>query len=78
MQRLRSTWLALMGGVLLFTLSVSAAFGAGPSEPNRGQTVAAFVHELIFGSDEEADDETQQEEDEPEDETDDDLDETDE
>ena len=57
MQRLRSTWLALMGGALLVTLSVSAAFGAPPTGTDgpRGQTVASFVHELVFGADEETD-----------------------
>ena len=53
MQRFRSTWLALIGAVLLITLSVSAAAGAKPSgtaEGTRGQTVAAFVHDLVFGS----------------------------
>lgn len=68
MQRLRSTWLALMGGALLVTLSVSAAFGA-PPDPDagpRGQTVAAFVHELVFGADEETDAEDVVNEDEEE------------
>ena len=57
MHRLRSTWLALMGGALLIALSVSTAFGAPPSEKDdvRGQKVSSFVHELIFGSDEETD-----------------------
>src|SRR3990170_1928107 len=57
MHRLRSTWLALMGGALLITLSVSTAFGAPPTERDDapGQTVASFVHELIFGSDVETD-----------------------
>jgi hypothetical protein len=65
MQRFRSTWLALVGGALLITLSVSAAFGADPvdSEGNRGQTVAAFVHELIFGADDQPDDEVNEDED---------------
>ncbi len=57
MQRLRSTWLALTGGALLVALSVSVAFGADPvdAEGNRGQTIAAFVHELVFGANDEAD-----------------------
>ena len=57
MQKLRSTWLALMGGAFLVALSVSAAFGAPPTGTDgpRGQTVAAFVHELVFGADEETD-----------------------
>ena len=52
MQRLRSTWMALMGGILLITLSISAAFGAPPpatEDGPRGLSVAAFVHELVFG-----------------------------
>jgi hypothetical protein len=65
MQRLRSTWLALAGGGLLVALSISAAFGADPTEagPNRGQQVSAFVHELIFGSDPETEEEPELEED---------------
>src|SRR5688500_16510272 len=57
MQKLRSTWLALMGGAFLVALSVSAAFGAPPTgtDAPRGQTVAAFVHELVFGADESTD-----------------------
>ena len=57
MQRLRSTWLALVGGALLIALSVSTAFGAPPTEKDepRGQKVSGFVHELIFGSEEETD-----------------------
>ena len=56
MHRLRSTWLALMGGALLIALSVSTAFGAPPNEKDtRGQKVSSFVHELIFGSEEETD-----------------------
>ena len=54
MKRLRSTWLALMGGALLVTLSFSAAFGAPPTESEdgpRGQSVSAFVHSLVFGQD---------------------------
>jgi len=56
MERFRNTWVALLGGALLVTLSVSAAFGAGPSgteDGTRGQTIAGFVHTLVFGSDEE-------------------------
>jgi len=59
MHRLRRTWLALMAGALLVTLSVSTAFAAAPSgtrDATRGQTIAAMVHELIFGSDETQDD----------------------
>lgn len=57
MRQFRSTWLALVGGALLIALSVSAAFGADPADPegNRGQTVAAFVHDLVFGSDTQTD-----------------------
>lgn len=56
MERFRSTWLALIGGALLIALSVSAAFGAPPAstqDETRGQTIAGFVHELVFGTDEE-------------------------
>jgi hypothetical protein len=67
MQRLRSTWIALIGGALLITLSVSAAFGAVPAntrEATRGQTIAAFVHELVFGAEEAPEDEAELEEEE--------------
>ena len=67
MQRFRSTWLALIGGAVLITLSVSAAFGAAPAntrEATRGQTIAAFVHELVFGADEAPEDEAELEEEE--------------
>ena len=52
MQRFRNTWVALVGGALLLALSVSAAFGADPanSDGNRGQSVAAFVHDMVFGA----------------------------
>ena len=66
MQRFRSTWLALIGGALLITLSVSAAFGAAPSgtrDATRGQSIAAAVHALIFGADEEVTDDPLVEED---------------
>lgn len=57
-----------MAGALLVTLSVSAAFGAPPaSEGNRGRSIAAFVHELVFGNDEtqgDADEELVEDEDE--------------
>lgn len=54
MTRLRTHWLALLGGALLLALSVSSAFGAKPvgDGPNRGQEVSTFVHELLFGSEE--------------------------
>jgi hypothetical protein len=67
MQRFRSTWLALAGGALLIVLSVSAALGAAPAhtrEATRGQTIAAFVHELVFGADEAPEDEAELEEEE--------------
>ncbi len=51
MHRLRSTWFALIGGAILVTLSVSAAFGSAPSssaDGTRGQTIAGFVHGLLF------------------------------
>src|SRR5574338_583907 len=64
MHRLRSFWLALVGGLLLAGLSVSSVFAARPSateDGTRGQQIAAFVHELVFGStdEEETPDETQ-------------------
>src|SRR5574338_149171 len=64
MHRLRSYWLALVGGLLLVGLSVSSVFAARPSateDGTRGQQIAAFVHELVFGStdEEETPDETQ-------------------
>ena len=53
-----------MGGLLLVALSVSSVFAARPSateDGTRGQQIAAFVHELVFGSndEEETPDETQ-------------------
>lgn len=51
MQRFRNSWLALVGGAILVTLSISAAFGAAPSasaDGARGQTIAGFVHGLPF------------------------------
>lgn len=65
MQRFRNVWVALTGGALLVTLSISAAFGADPvdSEGNRGQTIAAFVHELVFGENDQADDEVNEDDD---------------
>ncbi|MEO6579101.1 MAG: hypothetical protein ABIO99_09430 [Candidatus Limnocylindria bacterium] len=51
MQRFRNSWLALVGGAILVTLSVSAAFGSAPSasaDGTRGQTIAGFVHGLLF------------------------------
>src|SRR6187549_2258839 len=63
MQRFRNTWVALVGGALLLVLSVSAAFGADPadSDGNRGQSVAAFVHDMVFGTDDGTDDQTEEE-----------------
>jgi hypothetical protein len=54
MARFRTHWLALLGGALLLALSVSSAFGAKPvgDDPNRGQQVSTFVHELVFGNEE--------------------------
>lgn len=49
MHPLRRKWLALMGGALLVTLSVSAALGAAPAvtrDATRGQSIAAAVHTL--------------------------------
>ncbi len=78
MQRMRTTWLALVGGALLLALSVSAAIGAPPTDTDgpRGQTISAFVHELIFGSEEETEgDEVVDEDDDEDEETDEDVDE---
>lgn len=57
MQRLRSVWLAIVGGSLILAFSVSATIGAPPTDTDepRGQSISAFVHELIFGSEEETD-----------------------
>ena len=51
MHRFREHWLALFGGILLLTLSVSSVFGAPPTdaEGNRGQSISTFVHTLVFG-----------------------------
>ncbi len=71
MHRLRERWVALLGGALLVTLSVSTAFGADPADETdgpRGQTIAGFVHSLIFTEDEPTDDETVVEEEELEEE----------
>src|SRR6187455_3391022 len=64
MHKFRSTWLALIGGAFLVTLSISAAFGADPADEtsNRGQTIAGFVHDLVLG-DNAPDDEVDQDED---------------
>ena len=55
-----------MGGMLLVTLSVSAAFGAPPAgDASRGQTIASFVHSVVFGQeapDDDPEDEDEQEE----------------
>jgi hypothetical protein len=65
MSRFRTRWLALVGAMLLIALSASSAFGAHPSHSdNRGNSVSAFVHSLLFGTDEEPED--QEEEDEEE------------
>jgi hypothetical protein len=50
MQRLRGSWLALLGAALLVLFSVSVAMGSDPAtNDNRGQSIAGFVHSLIFG-----------------------------
>ena len=66
MHKFRSTWLALIGGAFLVTLSISAAFGADPDEidGNRGQTIAAFVHSLVFAHDDETDETVDEDQDE--------------
>ena len=54
MSHFRTRWLALVGAMLLVALSASSAFGAHPSHPdNRGNAVSSFVHDLLFGTDEE-------------------------
>ena len=65
MHKFRSTWLALIGGAFLVTLSISAAFGADPADEtsNRGQTIAGFVHDLVLGDNAPTDDEVDQDED---------------
>ena len=65
MHKFRSTWLALIGGAFLVTLSISAAFGADPADDtsNRGQTIAAFVHDLVLGDNAPTDDEVDQDQD---------------
>jgi hypothetical protein len=66
MDLLRRRWIALLGGVLLVTLTVSSAFGADPTDESddpRGQTIAAFVHSLIFDTEEPPDEEPTEEED---------------
>ena len=71
MQRLRQRWVALLGGALLVTLTVSTVFGADPADaPDdpRGRTIAAFVHSLIFGEQDAPSDEPQDEEETLEDE----------
>lgn len=58
MQRLRGSWLALIGASLLVLFSISVAVGADPeTDTNRGQSISGFVHSLIFG-DPAADEET--------------------
>jgi hypothetical protein len=68
MQRLRGSWLALLGAALLVLFSISVAVGADPeTDTNRGQSISGFVHSLIFGepADEEvAPDESEEDEDE--------------
>jgi hypothetical protein len=51
MSRFRSHWLALLGGVALLALSMSSVLGNSPAsgDPNRGQQVSTFVHELLAG-----------------------------
>ena len=69
MQRLRGSWLALLGAALLVLFSVSVAMGSDPvTNDNRGQSIAGFVHSLIFGEETPdevtADDEADEDEDE--------------
>jgi cobalamin biosynthesis protein CobT len=69
MNRFRTHALALFGGALLLALSVSSVFGAKPVEgdANRGQQVSAFVHDLVFGSDDPEEEPTEEDGDEDED-----------
>jgi hypothetical protein len=69
MNRFRTHALALFGGALLLALSVSSVFGAKPVEgdANRGQQVSAFVHDLVFGSDDPAEEPTEEDGDQDED-----------
>ena len=78
MHHFRERWLAVFGGILLLSLSVSTVFGARPegADATRGQSVSAFAHSLVFGgtTDDESENQT---EDETETDTDDDVDTTD-
>ena len=57
MTRFRSHWLALLGAAALVALSVSGALGHSPwSDGNRGQQVSAYVHGLVSGDEDAADD----------------------
>jgi hypothetical protein len=69
MSRFRTRWLALVGAMLLIALSASSAFGAHPSHSdNRGNAVSSFVHSLLFGTDEEPEEQEEEGENEDEDE----------
>jgi hypothetical protein len=66
MDRFRSRWLALFGGVTLIALSLSTAFAGKPESTNRGLEVSAFVHHLVGDVEEtedQADEETETEDD---------------
>jgi hypothetical protein len=72
MSRFRTHWLALLGGVALLSLSISSVLGNSPAsgDPNRGQQVSTFVHQLLAGdeqSDEQSDEDADQDEDTNED-----------
>jgi hypothetical protein len=57
MTRFRSHWLALLGAAALVAVSVSGALGHSPwSDGNRGQQVSAYVHGLVSGDEDAADD----------------------
>jgi hypothetical protein len=65
MSQFRTRWLALVGAMLLVALSASSAFGAHPSHAeNRGNAVSSFVHDLLFGTDEEPEQEEEGDEEE--------------
>jgi hypothetical protein len=59
MNRLRTRWLAIIGGALLLVLSASAALGSDPAslDAKRGPTIAQLVQDLLAGN------ETEEEED---------------
>jgi hypothetical protein len=63
MSRFRTHLMALLGGAMLLALSVSGALGHassgdfGGGAKNHGQAVSAFVHSLVFGDEDAAEEE---------------------